>query len=109
MKTDAPPIAKTELICVRGSGERVSIVAEIGQPYRTSDGFWRTPVALHGLDGRLCDIGGEDSLQSLSLAVEMVHRRLASVLEAGEQLLDSEGSAFPLEAYFANAHDRPTA
>ena len=73
MKTDARPIAKTELVRVRASGERVSIVAEIGQAYQTADGFWRTPVALQGLDGRLCDICGEDSLQSLSLAVEMVH------------------------------------
>ena len=105
MKTDAPPIAKTEVIHVRASGERVSIVAEIGQPYKTPDGFWRSPVALHGLDGRLCDIGGEDSLQSLCLAVEMVHRRLASLVEAGEQLLDSEGSEFPLEAYFGPTHD----
>ena len=105
MKTDARPIAKTELVRVRASGERVSIVAEIGQPYQTADGFWRTPVALHGLDGRLCDICGEDSLQSLSLAVEMVHRRLASIVEDGEQLLDSEGSEFPLQAYFAGTHD----
>ena len=104
MKTDAPPIAKAELVHVRTSGERVSIVAEVGQPYQTPDGFWGTPVALHGLDGRLCDICGEDSLQSLSLAVEMVRRRLASVVEAGGQLLDSEGSEFPLEAYFASAH-----
>lgn len=100
MKTDAPPIAKTELTHVRTSGERVSIVAEMGHPYQTPDGFWRTPVALHGLDGRLCDICGEDSLQSLALAVEMVRRRLASVIEAGEKLLDSEGNEFPLEAYF---------
>jgi hypothetical protein len=104
MKTNAPPIAKTEVIRVKASGERVFIVAEIGQPYQSPDGFWCTPVALHGMDGRLCDICGEDSLQSLSLAVEMVHRRLASLVEAGEQLLDSEGSEFPLEAYFT-AHD----
>jgi hypothetical protein len=104
MKTDPPPIAKTEVIHVRASGERVSLVAEIGCPYQTPDGFWRTPVALHGLDGRLCDISGEDSLQSLALAVEMVRRRLASLIDAGEQLLDSEGSELPLEAYFS-AHE----
>ena len=102
MKTDAPAIAKTTVTRVRASGEKVSIVVEIGQPYQVADGFWRTPVALHGLDGRLNDICGEDSMQSLSLAVEMVHRRLASIIEAGEQLLDSEGEEFPMEAYFAH-------
>ena len=100
MKTEAAPIAKTELVRVRASGERVSIVAEIGQPCQSPDGFWRTPVALHGLDGRLSDICGEDSLQSLALAVEMVHRRLASIVEVGDQLLDTEGGEFPFEAYF---------
>ena len=46
-------------------------------------------------------------MQSLSLAVEMVHRRLASIIEDGEQLLDSEGSEFPLQAYFAGKHYLP--
>jgi len=38
-------------------------------------------------------------LQSLALAVEMVRRRLASLIDAGDQLLDSDGSDFSLEAY----------
>ena len=101
MKIDTLPIAKSELVHVRSSGERASIIVEIGQPYQTADGFWSTPVAMHGLDGRLCDICGEDSLQSLSLAVEMVNRRLASLIKAGGSLLDTEGSEIPLEAYFA--------
>ncbi len=99
MKPDDPPIAKAEVIRVRASGERVCIVVEIGHPYQTPDSFWRTPVALHGLDGRLCDICGGDSLQSLALALEMVRCRLASLIDAGDQLLDSEGSDFSLEAY----------
>ena len=60
MKTDAPAIAKTELVRVHATGESIPIVVEIGTPYRAPDGPWRTPVALHGLDGRLCDICGED-------------------------------------------------
>ena len=100
MKTDATPIAKTEFVRVRSSGERITVTAEIALPYQALDGVWRTPVALHGLDGRLSDICGEDSLQSLSLAVEMVHRRLASLVEAGDQLLDADGREFPLDAYF---------
>jgi hypothetical protein len=100
MKTVAPAIAKTEMTLIRASGEQISIVVEIGQPFQTADGVLRTPPALHGMDRRISDICG-DSMQSLSLAVAMVHRRLASVIKGGGQLLDSDGSKFPLEAYFA--------
>ena len=104
IKTEATPIAKAELVRVRANGERVSIVAEIGQPYQAPQGDWRTPVSLHGLDGRLSDICGEDSLQSLALAVEMVHRRLASIVEDGDRLLDTDGGEFPFETYFAETN-----
>jgi hypothetical protein len=103
MKTDASPIAKIELVRVRSSGERITLTVEVGQPFQSPEGMWRTPVALHGLDGRLSDICGEDSLQSLCLAVKMVHLRLASIIEAGDQLHDAEGGAFPFDAYFVGS------
>ena len=100
MKTDAPPIAMAELVRVCANGDRVPIVVEIGQPYQTSEGSWRTPVALHGLDGRSPDIYGDDSLQSLCLAVRLVRQRLSSIIEDGDRLLDPAGDEFPFAAYF---------
>src|SRR5437016_2723987 len=100
MKSNAPAIAKTEVIRVRKSGERISTSVEIGQPHQTPDGVWRTPVALHGLDGRLPDICGEDSLQSLCLAIKIVRSRLVAVVESGDRLVDAEGGDFPIESYF---------
>jgi hypothetical protein len=100
MKTDSPAIAKTELVRICKNGEQVAVSIEIGKPYKIPNGFWRTPVALHGIDGRLSDITGEDSLQSLCLATEMVYRRLVSVLDNGDRLIDSEGTDFPTETYF---------
>jgi hypothetical protein len=100
MKTNAPAIAKTELFRIRKDGKRVTMCVEIGQPHKTSDGVWHTPVALHGLDGRLSDICGEDSLQSLCLAAELVHSRLAAVIKSGERLVDRDGRDFPIQAYF---------
>ena len=99
-KTDAPAIAKIDLIRIRKNGERVSVSVEIGQPQKASDSVWRTPVALPGLDGRLSDICGEDSLQSLCLAVEVVRTRLAATIESGERLVDGHGDDFPIETYF---------
>jgi hypothetical protein len=73
---------------------------EVAQPHRTADGVWRTPVALHGLDGRLPDICGVDSFQSLCLATAAIRRRLSSIAEHGERFLDNEGADFPIDAYF---------
>ncbi len=103
MKSDVPPIATAEFIRVRKSGERSPMSVEIGQPRKTADGVWRTPVALHGLDGRLPDICGEDSWQSLCLAIAMVRSRLVAVVESGDRLVDAEGGDFPIEAYFTMA------
>src|ERR1700679_654852 len=104
MKTDAPAIAKTELVRIRKNGDHVSVSIEVGQPYKTTDGVWCTPVALHGVDGRLPGIFGEDSLQSLCLAIEFIRARLEDVVEAGDRLIDSkgpdEGVDFAIGAYF---------
>ena len=85
---------------LRKSGERIQLSVEIGAPRQHTDGFWHTPVALHGLDGRLSDICGEDSLQSLCLAVEMVRRRISSVVELGDRVVDEDGGDFQFEVYF---------
>jgi hypothetical protein len=104
VKTDAAPIALTKLMRITATGERIPLAVEIGQPMQ-GDGCWRTPAAIHGLDGRLPDICGEDSLQSLCLALELVRRRLKSIVEGGERLTDSEGQGgeevdFNLDSYF---------
>ena len=100
MKRDESPIARTELHWLKASGERSTICVEIGLPYDSTKGYWGTPVALYGLDGKLNDIFGEDSLQSLAIALSMVHSIFESIIESGDKLIDSEGDIFPLEAYF---------
>lgn len=105
MKTEAPPVAKAHWVRVRPNGERTTITAEIGQPYQMEEGCWGTPVALHGLDGRLSDICGVDSLQSLSLALQLVRRRLASLVAGGDHILFTEGGDVPVQAYFAGTHE----
>src|ERR1700761_4623012 len=94
-------MAKTELIRLGKNGERIPISIEISPPYRTADGVWRTPVALHGAGGRFPDICGENSFQSLSLAIACIHRRLSSMVERGDRLtLDGVDTDFSMDAYF---------
>lgn len=80
-------IAQSVWVRLRPNGERITITVEIGQPYEAPSGEWHTPVALHGLDGQLADMRGEDSLASLCLALEFVRRRLESVIAQGDLLL----------------------
>jgi hypothetical protein len=88
------------MFLTRKSGERIPLTIELGAPLQHPDGFWHTPVALHGLHGRLGDICGEDSLQSLCLAVEFIRLRLASVVESGDRVTDENGGDFQFEAFF---------
>jgi hypothetical protein len=90
----------TELIRVRKTGVPVPISIEIGEPYKTTNGLWRTPITMHGLDGRLPDICCEDLLESQFSALEMINRRLVSIIDSGDRLTDSEGAKFPIETYF---------
>ena len=47
---------------------------------------WRCPVRLDGLVPPLPDIGGEDTLQALLLALRVAHRELAQVEATGAKL-----------------------
>ena len=93
-------MARIELARVDSNGDKIPLVVEIGQPFQNVDGVWHTPVALNGLHERLPDICGEDSLQSLCLAFELVRRRLMSVNEDGDRLVTLEGDDFPFDVYF---------
>ena len=100
MNPDDPAIAHLELTRVRTNGQRTLISVKVGPPYKTIEGAWRTPVEIHGLDDRLADIYGVDSLQSLCLAIRLVKARLESAIADGDRLVDSEDSDIPFDAYF---------
>lgn len=91
-----------------GASTRVPILATVGVPY-LSDGQWRCPVGLQGIDDRLPDIAGEDSMQALCLALRFLHARLNAFRSTGGRLFydvggpDEPESDFPLEAYFGLA------
>ena len=99
------PIARTELIGLCQGGKTIALIVEIGQPFQAPDGLWQTPVALHGLDGPLPEITGEDSLQSLLLPADMVHRRLMSFVKGGDRLVGQDGAEFPLSAFVPRTQD----
>ena len=83
-----PTTAMTEFMCVRPTGERVTVTVAVGHPYPTKAGDWACPIEIAGLHGRLKDIIGIDSLQALSLAIRVVRDLLTSFVAGGGRIVD---------------------
>lgn len=99
-------IATLDLAEIAATGRRTSIRVEIGRPHPDPRGGWACPVLVDGLDGKVRDIFGEDSLQALCLGLRIVRVHLACVLERGSRLVDArDDSDFPLEVYFKDLPD----
>ena len=96
-------IASTRILCVRPSGERLEVRAEIGRPYSAGDGAWACPVGLHPLFSKLGDIQGVDSLQALCLGASLIRKLLGHFVEDGGKILypDDPDHDFDLEATFS--------
>ena len=88
-----PTTGMTSFTCVRPNGERVSVTVAVGHPYPTSEGDWACPIAVDGLQGRLDDIAGSDSMQALCLAIRTARDLLASFMTDGGRVLDPETGA----------------
>jgi hypothetical protein len=98
-------IAEMDVIAVHPDGRRVPIQIEVGRPYADprSEGTWRCPVSLGGLDDRLPDIAGVGSFQALCLAINLIRRRLLDTRDEGVRFITVErGEEFelPLAAFF---------
>ena len=99
-------IACVELDVLWPDGRRVRATVAVGQPYHDDQWrAWRCPVRLDGLVPHLPDIGGEDSLQALLLALRVAHQQLAQAEANGAKLLNAaeepgRESGFDLRSYF---------
>jgi hypothetical protein len=83
-------IAERTLLCIKPSGDRIPVTIRIGKPYPASDVDWACPVALEGLESRLPDIHGVDSLQALMLAQRLVLQLMTGVIEDGGSFRTTE-------------------
>ena len=93
-------MATTEIVWVRANGDRTTLVAGVGVPFK-ADRCWHCPVVLHGLHEILPAMVGEDSLQSLCLALKLIQARLKNLLDDGDRLIfPGSDDDFPIHAYF---------
>lgn len=98
-------VAETRLYGKLAGEEPFEIVIRIGLPYK-SDSAWACPVSIEPLHNSLPDIRGDDSLQSLCLAISMAIDLLSGFKASGGKLLNSTGELFSLEPYSFGAANR---
>jgi hypothetical protein len=84
-------IAEREMVCMKPSGEKFLVTIRVGKPYQLSDIEWACPVEAEGLYGKLVDIHGVDSFQSLILAIRMLCQLLKSFIENGGRVFWADG------------------
>ena len=94
-------IATFSLFGQRPGEEPFKITVEIGMPYKSgvNPEEWACPVNVEPLYHRLHDVYGENSFQSLSLAISLAQLLLWDFEDKGGVLLSETGDKFPLEAY----------
>jgi hypothetical protein len=81
---------------------------EIGQPYQVAEGEWACPVKIRGLYDSLCDIHGQDSLQTLCLAASLVRSLTAFVKGGGRMMFPNTDHAYDLNAIFGHVGSAPS-
>lgn len=103
-------ISELEIYGIKHTGKKIKITAKIGKPYPEKSigkgDNWACPVSLEPLYKRLPDIVGVESFQALWLASNLILRLLQTFLNKGGQLVDEDGSRFPMEAYTFKGIDK---
>jgi hypothetical protein len=99
-KHNYDPIANIDLLFERSTGEHVSVSIEIGSPYINDQGVWACPTEMDGLYSR-SDVCGEDSFQSLCLALSLIHKMITYFIQDGGRVLCALGEVLPIDAYFS--------
>lgn len=102
-------IAHLTIFGQRQGEERFEITVEIGTPFLFGDDpeEWACLVAVRPLYKRLYDAHGEDSFQSLCLAIALAQDLLQDFREKGGLLTYKNGEQFPLESYSFGFSKRP--
>jgi hypothetical protein len=95
-------VANCQIVGVRSDGAKVSIVFEVGVPYRDDQAgaeLWRCPVSLEPLYTHLVHTAGSDSMQALCMALSLGLDLLGKFVEDGGLLLHDDGTDFSLKPY----------
>lgn len=94
-------IVTLEVIAAFQNGQEVRLTARIGRAQPEAKGAWVCPVELAPVYQEPMSVKGVDSFHATWLACSLVLKLLGHLKDEGVALKQSDGSAFPLEAYLA--------
>ena len=103
----ADEVAFAEIRCIAPDGRAFDVRVVVARPYRAPSGEWRCPVVMAGLQERLPDMAGEDSLQALCMALSTVRMLLEHFVAQGGQMFHrGSQSPFDIAATFGPLTER---
>ena len=85
-------VAEREIVCVFEKTMESKVLIQVHQP-TLQDGLWYTYVEMGGLLKQPVEVRGVDSLQALSLALELIKNVLKQVKEEGGKVFWADKSA----------------
>ena len=95
-----------EVIATTADGKRLEIHMHIGAPQPKEDGSWVCKVAVAPLQEQSLEVRGVDSFHAVWLSCALVLKLLTHLKAQGGELLNRDGSAFPLDAYLAGLEEK---
>ena len=104
---DSDNIAQIKLIRVIPAGNRLPVQIQIGKPHKKATG-WECPTSVEGLglQNSTPALRGENSLQSLCLALKLVGKLLDDCIGSGDRFFyehedgDTNDHNFEFDSYF---------
>jgi hypothetical protein len=94
-------IAELKVFAKHAGEEPFEITIEVGTPYKFGEDEWVCPVSMIPLLKNVHEIHGGDSLQALSLSLNLIRASLQGIRDKGGTLgFEGLDDGFPLDAYF---------
>ena len=95
------------MLAVFQNGRDVGLTARIGRAQPEAAGGWVCPVELSPVYAEAMNVKGVDSFHATWLACSLVLKLFGHLKDEGVALRQTDGSAFPLEAYLAGLGGAP--
>ncbi|HEY1772942.1 MAG TPA: hypothetical protein VGH91_07100 [Gammaproteobacteria bacterium] len=94
-------IAELKVFAKHPGEDPFEITIEVGTPYKFGEDEWVSPVSVSPLLKNAHEVHGNDSLQALSLSLNLVRALLQDIRDKGGSLgFEGNDDGFPLDAYF---------